>query len=135
MSRQDVRCRVLVVDDNKDNADSIALLLRIDGHEVLTAYGGQQALELFGHFDPDVALLDLAMPRVNGYDLARAFRQRKPAIRMIAVSGLAFPADIERSLAEGFIAHLVKPFDPKELERAVNGGCGDVKENRVRCPG
>jgi CheY-like chemotaxis protein len=127
---KDARCRVLVVDDNKDNADSIAMLLRIQkALEIKTAYDGKQALEIFDDFDPEVALLDLAMPKVSGYDLARTFQQRKPGIRLIAISGLAFPADIQRSREAGFARHLVKPCDPSELERAVKGECDGVEDN------
>jgi CheY-like chemotaxis protein len=126
---QDVRCRVLVVDDNKDNADSIAMLLRMDGYEILTAYDGKQALDDFDVFDPQIALLDLALPKVNGYDLALAFKERKPGIRLIAISGLALPADIERSREAGFDHHLVKPFDPKNLERVLKGECREVADN------
>ncbi len=131
---KDVRCRVLVVDDNKDNADSVAMLLRMQQtFEIETAYDGRQALDVFDAFDPEVALLDLAMPKVSGYDLAFAFKKRKPAIRLIAISGLAFPADIQRSQDAGFIHHLVKPFDPKELERAVKGECDEVVNGSAQC--
>lgn len=99
------------------------LLAMQDDFEIKTAYDGRQALDLFDAFDPEVALLDLAMPRVNGYDLARALKKRKPGIRLIAITGLAFPADIRRSQEAGFVRHLVKPFDPQELERAVQGEC------------
>jgi two-component system CheB/CheR fusion protein len=129
MSRlQDDRCRILVVDDNRDNADSIAMLLKMDGgYEIKTAYDGQQALVAFQAFDPVVAVLDLAMPRLNGYDLARSFKLRKQGIKLIAISGLAYPADIVRSKEAGFAHHLVKPFDPQELERAIKGECDAVK--------
>jgi two-component system CheB/CheR fusion protein len=130
---QDDRCRVLVVDDSKDNADSIAMLLEIDqGYEIRTAYDGEQALDAFDAFDPEVALLDLAVPKINGYDLARTFKTRKPQIKLIAVSGLAFPADIERSRQAGFIHHLVKPFDPQELKRALEEECDQAKGNGAR---
>ena len=130
---QDARCRILVVDDNKDNADSIAMLLRMqEAFEIKTAYDGKQALDVFDAFNPQVALLDLAMPKVNGYDLARAFKQRKPGIKLIAISGLAFPADIQRSQEAGFVQHLVKPCDPSDLERAVRGECDHVKCNGVK---
>src|SRR5262245_6524108 len=123
---QDDRCRVLVVDDNKDNADSIAMLLRLGtSYEVRAAYDGRQALAIFEAFNPEVALLDLAMPRLSGYDLARTFRRRKPDIKLIAISGLALPADIDRSRKAGFVRHLVKPFDPQELERAIKAECDD----------
>jgi CheY-like chemotaxis protein len=121
------KCRVLVVDDNKDNADSIALLLKIEeGYEVCIAYDGAQALEQFEGFDPEVALLDLAMPKINGYDLARTFRERKPAIKLVAMTGLTSGANAQRSRDAGFDHHLVKPFDPKELQRVVRRDCAIV---------
>ena|SRR2546421_5581725 len=135
---QDVRCRVLVVDDNKDNADSLAMLLKMEeGYEVRTAYDGEEALGEFLACDPEVALLDLAMPKINGYDLARTFRERKPGIKLVAMTGLAPPANVERSRAAGFDHHLVKPFDPQELERVMRILChheanGSAK-NGVEC--
>ena len=121
MSRlQDDRCRVLVVDDNRDNADSIAMLLKMAGrYEIETAYDGEQALSAFQAFDPSVAVLDLAMPKVSGYDLARNFKERKPDVRLIAVSGLAYPADIVRSKEAGFDHHLVKPIDVESLQKLL----------------
>jgi CheY-like chemotaxis protein len=134
MSRlQDARCRVLVVDDNRDNADSTAMLLKMEGgHEVETAYDGQQALGAFDAFDPEVAVLDLAMPKLSGYDLARAFKERKPRLKLIAITGLAQPADIVRSKEVGFDHHLVKPFDPQELDRLVKRECDDAR-NGAAC--
>jgi len=115
------RRRILVADDNRDAADSLAFMLRIGGHDVRTAYDGQQALDLAETFRPSLALLDLGMPRVNGYDTARRLRQTEHGRDMVlvALTGWGQPDDRSRSLASGFDHHLVKPVDPSMLERLL----------------
>jgi len=113
--------RILVADDNCDAADSLAVMLRIAGHEVRTAYDGQQALDVAETFKPSLALLDLGMPRLNGYDTARRLRETeygRDAV-IIALTGWGQPEDRNRSLAAGFDHHLVKPVDPSMLERLL----------------
>src|SRR4029079_7296521 len=70
------RCRILVVDDNKDAADSLAMLLRVDGNDTRAAYDGPEALEVAEVFHPEVVLLDIGLPKLNGYDVARYIRQQ-----------------------------------------------------------
>ena len=113
--------RILVADDNRDAADSLAVMLRIAGHDVRTAYDGQQALDLAETFKPSLALLDLGMPRVNGHDTARRLRETEHGrnIVIIALTGWGQPEDRNRSLAAGFDHHLVKPVDPSMLERLL----------------
>jgi signal transduction histidine kinase len=110
-------CRVLVVDDNSDAADALAALLRSAGHDVLTAEDGVEALRVGGSFTPHVALLDLGMPRLNGYDTAKRIREQSwgQQVGLIAVTGWGTPKDRDRTLQAGFDAHLVKPVDDVEL--------------------
>lgn len=113
--------RILVADDNRDAADSLAVMLRIAGHDVRTAYDGQQALDVAETFKPSLALLDLGMPRVNGHDTARRLRETEHGrnIVIIALTGWGQPEDRNRSVAAGFDHHLVKPVAPSMLERLL----------------
>jgi CheY-like chemotaxis protein len=113
--------RVLVVDDNIDAAESLALLLLQDGYETATAHGGQDALVKARSFGPEIMILDLGMPVMDGFAVARAVRG-DPAlaqIRLIALSGYGQPEDRSRTAAAGFDAHLVKPVDSQQLEAAL----------------
>ena len=103
--------RILVVDDNNDAAESMAMMLRMSGHEVLTAENGLEALRLAPAFQPQAVLLDLGMPKLNGYDTARRMRELPWGrdIAIVALTGWGQPADRDRTLAAGFNAHLVKP--------------------------
>jgi PAS domain S-box-containing protein len=117
------RRRVLVVDDDADAADSIAMLLRLDGHVVEVAYTSLAGLEAASRFGPDAILLDIGLPRMNGYEVARRLRAN-PALRdarLLALSGFGRVEDRERSRAAGFDDHLVKPATLEELERALAG--------------
>jgi CheY-like chemotaxis protein len=99
-----------VVDDNVDAATALALLLRGMGHEVFVAHEGRSALADLSRIRPEMALLDIAMPDMSGYDLAREIRNRMgPAIRIVALSGFGLPEDRARALEAGFDQHLVKP--------------------------
>jgi CheY-like chemotaxis protein len=113
--------RVLVADDNRDAADSLALLLQIDGHDVRVAHGGSAALALAQAFRPEVALLDIGMPDLNGYEVARALR-REPwgkDVYLIALTGWGQEEDRRRSREAGFDRHLTKPADPDELKAVL----------------
>ena len=111
--------RVLVVDDNRDSADMVADVLRARGHEVVVAYDGPSALQARNTFVPEVALLDIGLPVMDGYELARALRKVDPAspLRIVAISGYAEEGDRVRSKAAGFDEHLVKPVDLDRLLR------------------
>jgi len=113
--------RVLVADDNRDAADSLAFMLRVAGHDVRVAYDGQQALDMAETFRPSLALVDIGMPRLNGYDTARRLRERPygAELTLIALTGWGQPDDRNRSLAAGFDHHVVKPIDPSMLERLL----------------
>lgn len=109
--------RVLVVDDNRDAADSLEVMLRIAGNEVRTAYDGAEAVRVAREFQPSVVLMDLGMPRMNGYDAARAIRRACPKTppALIAVTGWGHQEDRERSKDAGFDHHLVKPISADHL--------------------
>ena len=110
--------RVLVVDDQPDSTDSLALLLRLRGHEVRTASDGSSALEEFARYRPEVVFLDLGLPGMSGYDVARRLRAMPEArdVRLVALTGYGTEADRERTRAAGFDVHLAKPVDPHAVE-------------------
>jgi CheY-like chemotaxis protein len=108
------RSRVLVVDDNSDSADLLASALSRCGYSVATAYDGVDGLSTAGAFHPDVCLLDIGLPRMDGYELARRLRdptQFPSELRIIAITGYGQPADRQRAVDAGFDAHLTKPVD------------------------
>ena len=117
---------MLVVDDNTDAADMLAMLLRHHGHHVEVAYSGLLALQIALEHKPSVILLDIGLPKMDGYTIAQTLRQRaetKDSL-IIAVTGYGLASDRERSLAAGFDLHLLKPVDANELfeileERAI----------------
>ncbi|HVR30772.1 MAG TPA: response regulator [Thermoanaerobaculia bacterium] len=115
--------RILVVDDNQDAAGLIALLLRLAGQEVHTAHDGEEALAVAAAERPDVILLDLAMPRLNGYETAKRIRQEPWGrdVVLIALSGWGQRQDRDRTAQAGFYAHLVKPVGEAELLSALAG--------------
>jgi signal transduction histidine kinase/CheY-like chemotaxis protein len=116
-ARRIERRRLLVVDDHRENADTLATLLASLGHEVATAYDGRTAIELAQQFRPDAVLLDIGLPGMNGYEVARTLRSAPDGARvfLIAVSGYGQDEDRRRSLEAGFDHHLVKPVDPAQL--------------------
>jgi CheY-like chemotaxis protein len=113
--------RILVVDDMRDNADSLAMLLELGGNEVQIAYDGQAALEAAERFRPDVVLLDIRMPKLNGYDACRRIREQPwgKSMMLIALTGLGQQADQRRADEAGFDSHLVKPVDPAALDELL----------------
>jgi PAS domain S-box-containing protein len=110
--------RVLVADDNKDAADSLAMVLELSGHDVRVAHGGRAALALAQTFRPDVALLDIGMPELNGYEVAKELRREPWAtgILLIALTGWGQDDDRQRAKDAGFNHHLTKPLDLDTLE-------------------
>ena len=113
----DTGLRILVVDDNVDSALTMAALLSMYGHEVRTAHDGLQALDEVGSFRPDVVILDIGMPKMNGYTVAMRIRERTGEAQplLIAVTGWGQEEDRRRSKAAGIDHHLVKPVDPAAL--------------------
>jgi signal transduction histidine kinase/ActR/RegA family two-component response regulator len=114
-------CRVLLVDDNGDAADSLAAALAALGHQVEIAYDAPAALDLAGRFVPDVALLDVGLPVMDGYELAGRLRRQDGwgAVRFAALTGYGRPEDRSRTDAAHFDVHLVKPIDVAEVDATV----------------
>ena len=116
-ARAPVQKRVLVVDDNVDAATSLAVLLRAMGHEVFVAHDGSSAIADLSRIRPDIALLDIAMPGMSGYDVARQIRARLgSAVRIVALTGFGLPEDRARALEAGFDQHMVKHADAAFLK-------------------
>jgi CheY-like chemotaxis protein/two-component sensor histidine kinase len=115
------RQRILIVDDNEDGAETLGRLLRTMGNDVRTAADGLAAVEVAADFRPHAALLDLGLPRLNGYDAARCIREQSWGRNMllIAMTGWGQDADRQRSREAGFDHHLVKPVDLDALERLL----------------
>jgi CheY-like chemotaxis protein len=113
--------RILVVDDNADAADSLAMLLRLEGQEVTVAYDGEAALARAEADPPAVAFVDLGMPRMNGYELARQFRAhpRLGNVVLVALTGWGQAEDRQRTREAGFDHHLVKPVELEALRRLL----------------
>ncbi len=111
--------RVLVVEDNPDTAESLAMLLRLYGHEVKTANAGPAGLQATLSQIPDVVLLDLGLPGIDGYEVARRIREKTEKPLLIAMTGYGQTEDRERSKVAGFEYHLVKPVDPGKLQNLL----------------
>jgi CheY-like chemotaxis protein len=115
------RRRILVTDDNQDYAASLAMLLEVLGHEVRTAHGGLEAVAIAAEFRPDVILLDIGMPEVDGYEAYRRIRAQpwSHGILMLALTGWGQDQDKLKARAAGFDDHLVKPVQPAVLEKLL----------------
>jgi CheY-like chemotaxis protein len=120
--------RVLIVDDNIDAAATLNELMRSLGHATQVVHDGQQALLIAEQFKPDVVLLDIGLPGMNGYEVARRLRQGGRAMKIIAITGWGTETDRSRSAEAGFDRHLVKPVDESELQRLIeqNGGSTSI---------
>jgi CheY-like chemotaxis protein len=115
--------RFVVADDNRDSADSLAMMLRLAGHDVVTAYDGRQAIERLRERQPDVAIVDIGMPEYDGYEVARTVR-REPwgqSLLLVALTGWGQPADRQRATEAGFDHHFTKPIDPARLDDVLAG--------------
>jgi CheY-like chemotaxis protein len=109
--------RVLLADDDRDGARTLAALLELEGHEVCTVHGGQDALDAAREFRPDVALLDIGMPKITGYEVARRLTQRygERCPVLVAVTGWKQASDKILATLAGFDHHVAKPYDPNAL--------------------
>jgi DNA-binding response OmpR family regulator len=129
LSRTEPRHRVLVVDDNEDAADSLATLLDVMGYQVRTAYDGPEAILAADEFQPEVALLDIGLPRLSGYDIARHVRQKRGrGVLLVAITGWGQDEDRRKAREAGFDHHFTKPADFDELLGLID------KELRQRTP-
>jgi len=125
MSPERSSARILIVDDNRDGAQGLALMLDLEGHDVRTAADGLEALEIAEEFRPNVVLLDIGMPGIDGYETARRLRARPwgGSVLLCAQTGWGQEDDKRRSRSAGFDRHLVKPIDPEELNRILAEVC------------
>lgn len=112
-----VHRRILIVDDNTDAADSLAMLLNLTGHTAESVYGPAEALKRAASLNPEVILLDIGLPGMDGYEVARRLRSGGSTARLVALTGYGQPEDVRRAQAAGFDAHLVKPVDLQHLLR------------------
>ena len=117
------RRRILVVDDNVDSAESLAMVLRVTGHQVRTAHDGLTALAMADEFEPEIVLLDIGLPQMDGYEVARRLRsrQRVDGLVIVALTGYGQDDDRRRSREAGFDHHLVKPVQPAVLKPLLGG--------------
>ena len=116
------RRRVLIIDDNVDAAESLKMLAEDWGHEIAVAHDGPQALATVEEFHPEIALVDIGLPGMDGYEIARALRASHPEMFLVAVTGYGSRDDRTKALAAGFDAHLVKPANFDELEAMLAKG-------------
>jgi two-component system CheB/CheR fusion protein len=123
--------RILVVDDLPDIVESMALVVRLAGHDVVTAADGLAALEAARKFRPDVVLLDIGLPGMDGYEVARRLREAEETRKtmIVAVTGYGQDEDRRQAFAAGFDYHLTKPVDPDALQ-ALLAACGLAGERR-----
>jgi CheY-like chemotaxis protein len=117
------RFKILVVDDNHDSALSMSMMLSIMGHDTRTAHDGETAVATAQTFLPDVVLLDIGLPKLNGYEVAQRIREQSwgAAMYLIAVTGWGQDEDRQRSSEVGLNLHMVKPVEPAALEKLLAG--------------
>lgn len=110
--------RVLVVEDDRDGAEALALTLEHEGHNVRIALDGPTALEIAAEFEPTIVLLDIELPVMDGFEVARQLRASAsgPRMRIVALSGYGLDSDYDKSAEAGFDRHLLKPLDFAALE-------------------
>lgn len=115
--------KILVVDDNHDSALSMAMMLSIMGHDTRTAHDGETAVSTAETFLPDVVLLDIGLPKLNGYEVAQRIRETPwgASMYLIAVTGWGQDEDRQRSTEVGLNHHMVKPVEPAALEKLLAG--------------
>jgi CheY-like chemotaxis protein len=113
--------RILVVDDNRDSADSLAMLLRLVGHDVRTAHDGRQALVVAAAYRPDLVLLDIGLPGMDGFTVARHLRSQPElaGVMLVALTGYGSEEDRRQTQAAGFNHHMVKPLDLDALQELL----------------
>jgi CheY-like chemotaxis protein len=132
LTEQHASIRILVVDDSVDGADCLALLLRNLGYESSAAYDGEAGIREALRLRPDVMLLDLAMPGLDGYGVLARLSQEKDLSRMriVALTGYASDVTRLRTVEQGFFAYIVKPFELEQLQRVIESAIPGVSKNR-----
>lgn len=110
--------RVLIVEDNQDAGEMYRLLVELAGHEAMLAENGKAGLELLKSARPDIALVDIGLPGLDGYEVARRFRAEPggDGVVLVALTGYSAAADRDRARQAGFDIHLIKPVDPQALK-------------------
>ena len=113
--------RILVVDDSRDSAESLGMLLELDGHDVRRAYDGFEAVEAAEAFRPEVILLDIGLPKLNGYEAAQKIREQPWGrdVMLVALTGWGQEEDRKKSRDAGFDRHVVKPLDHTALSELI----------------
>jgi CheY-like chemotaxis protein len=126
MNSTATKLRVLIVDDNRDSADTLALMLKITGHETHTAYDGQEAVDRAAALSPDAVILDIGMPRLNGFEAAEQIRQQPGGSERLLLALTGFEEDDQRDqlAAAGFNSCLVKPVDHGKLTQLLTNFAG-----------
>jgi len=131
-STEKSRHRILVADDSRDSADSMAALLELGGHEVYTAYSGKDAIESAQRLRPDLLLLDLGLPDLSGYAVCGTVRAALGSnVNIVAMTGWGQEEDRQRTANAGFDHHLVKPVDASDVERVLR----EWEDKRSHCTG
>lgn len=111
--------RILIVDDNSDAADSLSQLLQLNGHHTRTVYSANDALEEAKTFVPDVVLLDIGLPHMDGYEVAIHLRQTRSRLMLVAITGYGQASDMQKSKDAGFDMHFTKPVSFTDLEEVL----------------
>jgi len=118
-SGRKTRLRVVVIEDNEDAAVTLQDVLELEGHEVAIAHDGRRGIETVLEWQPDVVLCDVGLPDIDGLEVGARLRAAGFRARLVAVTGYASPADIERSRRAGFDEHVAKPVDPGQLDQLL----------------
>jgi CheY-like chemotaxis protein len=126
MVRDSTALRVLIVEDDADNAESLALLLRLWGHDAAICRTAVEALRVAADYDPHAVLLDIGLPGMDGWEVARQIR-RQAQVVLIGISGFSREQDLQRARREGFDHFLVKPAEPDQLERLLREAAASGK--------
>jgi two-component system CheB/CheR fusion protein len=121
MAQDDTKLRILVAEDDRDTAEGITRLLTHMGYESQACFSGDQCLASVKDFQPQVMLLDLGMPEIDGFEIARRIRESHPSNSpvLVALTGYGQQADRERTAQAGFISHLLKPVLAQDIKRAI----------------
>jgi CheY-like chemotaxis protein len=133
LSVPNMKTRVLVVDDYPDSAETASMLLMLYGHECRTAVTGRSALDQAALFDPDIVILDISLPDMSGYEVARALRARPGGqeLYLAAVTGWSQPQDREQAFAAGFDQHVVKPTNSAKILEILRLAADRTAANRA----